>query len=174
LVRTEIIGGQAMPTPYFLVQLREKIGHDLLLLPGVCGLVFNDNEQILLQRRSDTGRWALPGGIMEPDEVPATAVVREVLEETGVKVVPERITGVYTTPPVTYANGDQAQYVLVGFVCRAVEGEPRVNDDESLEVAYFPLNALPELSAAHRTRIEHACAAGPPWFAPTAAYASDV
>jgi 8-oxo-dGTP pyrophosphatase MutT (NUDIX family) len=163
-----------MPTPHFLVQLREKIGHDLLLLPGVCGLVFNDKEQILLQRRSDTGRWAVPGGIIEPGEVPATAVVREVLEETGVKAVPERITGVYTTPSLTYANGDQAQYVLVGFRCRAVEGEPRVNDDESLEVAYFPLNALPELSVAHRTRIAHACAGPSPWFAPAAASVSEV
>ena len=163
-----------MPIPHHLTKLREKIGHDLVLMPGVCALVFNDRGEILLHRRSDTGRWAVPGGIMEPGEVPATAVVREVLEETGVKVVPERITGVYTTPVLTYPNGDLAQYVLTAFACRFVEGTPRVNDDESLEVRFFPLDVLPELSPAHRARIEHARAGGPPWFAPPGASVKDV
>ncbi len=155
-----------MAIPIHVVRLREKIGQELLLLPGVCASVFDERGQILLQRRADSGRWALPGGIMEPGETPATAVVREVLEETGVRAVPERVTGVYTTPLLTYPNGDRAQYVIVGFACRAIEGTPRVNDDESLEVAYFPLDALPDLHPAHRIRIEHARTAESPWFAP--------
>ena len=151
-----------MPIPNYIAQLREKIGPDLMLLPGVCALVLNDKGEILLQRRADSGRWA----------VPATAVVREVFEETGVNVVPERIIGVYTTPLLTYPNGDRAQYVIVGFACRAVDGVARVNDDESLEVAYLPLDALPELHPAHRARIKDACAGGAPWFAPPGASVS--
>ena len=161
-----------MSIPNHIAKLREKTGHDLMLLPGVCALVLNDKGEILLQRRADSGRWGLPGGIMEPGEVPATAVVREVFEETGVTVVPERITGVYTTPLLTYSNGDRAQYVIVGFACRPVGGVARVNDDESLEVAYFPLDALPELHPAHRARIKDACAGGAPWFAPPGASVS--
>lgn len=145
-----------MPIPNFLKSLRARIGHELLLVPGACGLVFNERDEILLHRRSDTGRWALIGGMIEPGEEPADAVVREVFEETGVRVVPERITGVYSTPVVEYPNGDQMQYIITTFRCRPVEGEPRVNDDESLEVRYFPLDALPELRPDHVRRIEHA------------------
>jgi 8-oxo-dGTP pyrophosphatase MutT (NUDIX family) len=144
-----------MPIPKFLSNLREKIGHDLLMLPGVCALVFNDANEILLNRRSDTQKWALLGGIPEPGEEPADAIVREVLEETGVRVQPLRITGVYASPIIAYPNQDRAQYLIVTFYCRAISGEPRVNDDESLEVKYFPLDELPELSAQHRLRIEH-------------------
>jgi len=49
-----------------------------------------------------------------------------------------------------------------------------VNDDESLEVAYFSLDALPELHAAHLARIEHARAAATPWFAPPGASVKDI
>jgi len=47
-----------------------------------------------------------------------------------------------------------------------VEGTPRVNDDESLEIRYFPLEGLPELHPDHRLRIEHAVAGGSAYFKP--------
>src|SRR5205814_6444052 len=98
----------------------------------------------------DTGKWSLIGGMVEPGEEPADAVVRELYEETGLRVEPVRVIGVYTTPVIRYPNGDQAQYVITAFRCRVIEGEPRVNDDESLEVRYFAPDALPELRADHR------------------------
>jgi 8-oxo-dGTP pyrophosphatase MutT (NUDIX family) len=153
-----------MPIPQYIRDLRTKIGHDLILMPGVCGLVFNDAGEILLNRRSDSGRWAVLGGIPEPGEEPAEAVVREVFEETGVRAQPLRITEVGTSPIVNYPNGDRAQYLVVTFYCRAIGGEPRVNDDESLEVKYFPLDRLPEISPQHRLRIEHAAAHAPAAF----------
>ncbi len=150
-------------TDYFKA-IRAKLGHDLLILPGICAMVFNDRGEILLQRRSDTKRWAVIGGMIDPGEEPAETVVREVLEETAVRVLPVRISEVYTTPIITYPNGDKAQFVITAFVCKPLEGEPRVNDDESLEVGYFPLTALPELSPLHRLRIEHAMADNPAAF----------
>ena len=92
---------------------------------------------MLLQRRSDDGEWGLPGGAMEPGEEPAESLVREVREETALEVVPERIVGVYSGPDfrVSYANGDQAMIVSITFACRSLGGEPRINDDESLELA---------------------------------------
>ena len=145
-----------MPVPNFVKQLREKIGHDLLLLPGVSAIVTNDAGHVLLQRRSDFGTWAVIGGMIEPGEEPANAIVREVFEETAVRVEPIRITGVYTSPLITYPNGDRAQYVITVFHCRALGGEPRVNDDESLEVKYFSPHELPELRADHKLRIQQA------------------
>lgn len=145
--------------------LRQQLGHHLLLCPGVCGLVFDSRGRVLLNRRTDTGRWAVLGGMLDPGEDPAAAVVREVLEETGVQVAPERITGVYLTPVITYPNGDQTQYIVTAFRCHAIAGEPHPADDESFEVRYFALDELPPLSDAHRMRIEHAMNDGPAYFA---------
>jgi 8-oxo-dGTP pyrophosphatase MutT (NUDIX family) len=148
----------------YLKQLRDQVGGQLLLLPGVSAIVFNDAGEILLHRRSDNGKWAIMGGIPDPDEPLADALVREVWEETGVKVEPVRVTGVYTSPRVAYPNGDIAQYVIVAFRCRPISGAPRVNDDESLEVRYFKLDELPELSKDHLLRIEHAKIDGTAYF----------
>lgn len=148
----------------FYKSIRAKLGNDLLLVPGICALVFNSRGEILLQKRSDTRRWAVIGGMLDPGEEPANAVVREVREETAVEVLPQRISGVYSTPVITYSNGDRAQFIITAFVCKALDGEPRVNDDESLEVRYFPLTDLPELGSQHRLRIEHAVANQPGAF----------
>jgi len=142
----------------YLHDLRAKIGHDLLLTPGVAAVILNDAGHVLLQRRSDDGEWGLPGGAMEPGEEPAESLVREVREETALEVVPERIVGVYSGPDfrVSYANGDQAMIVSITFACRSLGGEPRINDDESLELRYFPPDALPVMESRHRMRIEDA------------------
>ncbi|MFJ5228994.1 NUDIX hydrolase [Kitasatospora sp. NPDC088391] len=154
-----------MPTPQFILDLREHVGHDPLWLSGVTAVVLDD-DRLLLNRRSDSGRWALLHGVLEPGEQPADAVAREVEEETGVRVRPERITSVVTLPPMVCANGDRAQYLNIAFRCRPLGGEARVNDDESLAVAWWPLDALPPLSANDTLLLEKALADTPsPWFA---------
>ncbi len=164
-----------MPIPEFVTDLRARIGTDLLWLPGVSGVVVDDDGRLLLGRRADTGLWAVVSGILEPGEEPAPAVVREVLEETGVHVEVVALTAVSVTERVRYPNGDQAQYLDVCFWCRPLSGEAHVADDESLEVAWFPADALPEpMAATSRERIARttACIAaqaggGSPatWFA---------
>ena len=147
-----------MATPEFIVRLREKIGHDLLWLVGVSAYVEDDEGRLLLGRRADTGEWALVCGINEPGEEPADTVAREVAEETGVDVVPTALVRVKAAQHLTvYANGDRTQYLDLTFVCRLARGgrsEPRVADDESLEVGWFEQDALPEpLSASTRERM---------------------
>lgn len=109
---------------------------------------------MLLGRRSDTGAWAIVGGIIDPGEQPADAAVRECYEETGVHVVPELLTSVTVSPRITYPNGDRTQYLEITFRCRAVGGEARVNDEESLEVAWFAQDALPELDESNNERLK--------------------
>ncbi len=142
----------------YISALRAKIGHDLLLTPGVAAVIFNDAGHVLLQRRRNDGQWGLPGGAMEPGEEPAQSLVREVREETALEVVPERIVGVYSGPDfrVRYANGDEAMIVSITFACRSLGGEPRVKDDESLELRYFPPDALPPMEPRHGMRIADA------------------
>lgn len=147
-----------MAIPPFLAELRSFVGTRPLWLSAVSAVVLDDEGRLLLGRRADSGRWALIGGILDPGEQPADCVVRECFEETGVTVEPERLTSVTVSPMINYPNGDQAQYLDLTFRCSWVSGEARVNDDESLEVGWFELDALPELDAYSRERIELATA----------------
>jgi len=146
-----------MPIPPYVAHLRKHIGHATLLMPGAAAIVRDEAGRVLLIRRGDNGRWCLPGGMMEPGERIAECVVREVREETGLEVVPVRLVGVYSDPAqtrVTYPNGDEVHFVSVTFECRAVGGALRPDGEESLEVAAFATDALPEaLLPAPRMRI---------------------
>lgn len=145
-----------MPTPEYIAQLRSKIGNELLLLPGVSGVVVDGEpgaERVLLGRRSDNGRWASPAGIVEPGEHPATCIVREIAEEVSVVAVVDRLVLVTTSPPVTYPNGDRCQFVSNVFRCSWVSGEPAVGDEESTDVRWFDVTDLPDLSDQELRRI---------------------
>ncbi|MGZ0235327.1 NUDIX hydrolase [Streptomyces sp. CPS1] len=155
-----------MATPDFIRTLRATAGRQLLWLPGVTAIVFDDEGRVLLGRRSDTRRWTVIGGIPEPGEQPADCAVREVHEETAVHCVPERVVLVQALQPVTYDNGDVCQYMDITFRCKAVGGEARVNDDESLEVGWFAVDALPDLHDFALFRIKQALTEEPTWFAP--------
>ncbi|GHC47062.1 NUDIX hydrolase [Streptomyces cinnamoneus] len=154
-----------MPIPDFLRDLRATAGNRLLWMPGVSAVVLDDAGRVLLGRRSDTGQWSIIGGIPEPGEQPAAAIVREVFEETAVHCVAEKVLLVEALKPVTYPNGDICQFMDICFVARAVGGEACVNDDESLDVGWFEADALPELEDFALTRIKQAASgAAPTWF----------
>ncbi|WP_432967705.1 NUDIX hydrolase [Dactylosporangium sp. CA-233914] len=149
----------------YLRNLRKHVGHDLLLVPGVSAVVLNDSGQLLLGRRSDTGSWSLPAGMIDPGEQPADAIVREVREEAGIEIAVERIAGV-AMHPVQYPNGDRCDYLNVWFRCRHVSGQARVNDEESLDMRWFAPHALPPVEAFARHRIEQTLRDEPAaWFA---------
>ena len=156
-----------MATPDFIREIRASAGHQLLWLPGVSAVVFDEEGRVLLGQRADNHKWALISGIPDPGEQPAVAIVREVYEETGVQCVVERMVAVRSGKQVTYPNGDVCQFMDLCFRARAVGGEARVNDDESLEVGWFALDALPTMSEYHHFRIKQALSDEPTWFEPT-------
>jgi 8-oxo-dGTP diphosphatase len=158
-----------MPMSPYVKRLRRLVGHDLLLLPSVSAVVLNDAGEVLLGQRSDTAQWSLIAGAIDPGEQPATAIVREIYEEAGVHAVVERLSGV-AMHPVVYPNGDQCEYLNLWFRCRAVGGEARVNDDESLAVSWFGVDALPEVEPWVRMRIEVALKDDETWYAQPGAY----
>lgn len=65
----------------YISDIRKHIGHDLVMTVGCGVLIVNDQDQVLLQRRSDTGDWCIPGGALEPYETYEEAATREVREE---------------------------------------------------------------------------------------------
>ena len=143
------------PVPEFVLALREKIGHDALWLPGVTAVV-RRADQLLLVRRADNGQWTPITGIPDPGEEPAVAAVREALEETGVRIRVDRLAATGVHGEIVHANGDRATYLDLTFACTWLEGEAHVADDESSDVRWWPLSALPPMSEIMTARIEAA------------------
>ncbi|GKQ39401.1 NUDIX domain-containing protein [Streptomyces sp. A012304] len=153
-----------MATPDFIREIRATAGHQLLWLPGVSAVVFDDEGRVLLGQRTDNHQWTVITGIPDPGEQPAECAVREVYEETGVRCVPERVVLVRSGREVEYPNGDRCQFMDITFRCRAVGGEARVNDDESLAVGWFAVDALPVMRERQLFRIKQALSDEPTWF----------
>jgi 8-oxo-dGTP pyrophosphatase MutT (NUDIX family) len=138
-----------MAAPDYILKLREKVGHEMLWVPGVRGAVLDESGRVLLCQRADNRQWTLITGMLDPGEEPAAGLVREIFEETGVVAEAERIVNVSTNGPITFPNRDVCTFISVVFRCRFISGEATVNDDESLDVRWFALDALPELPPRH-------------------------
>ena len=125
-------------SPY-LKGIRDRVGHDLVLLPAVSVFIWDDDGRLLLVRGSDTGTWQMVGGAVEPDETPEDAARREAAEETGLELQLTGIRGVIGGPRFnhTYPNGDRVAFVSTMFDARIVSGEPRPDGEETTEVAWL-------------------------------------
>lgn len=101
------------------------------LIPASNMLVINGEGEILLQRRRDTGQWALPGGAQDIGETPAQCAVRECQEETGIIAEVTGFLGVYSNPEhiVAYTDGEIRQQYEVVYIGRPVGGKPTINDE---------------------------------------------
>ena len=153
-----------MPIPEFIVALREHVGPAPLWLPAVAAVVVRPGargDEVLLVRRSDTGEWTPVTGILDPGEEPAVGAEREVLEETGVVAVADRLVWAHATPEIVFDNGDRSSFLSLCFRCSWVSGEPYAADDESSEARWFATGALPELETDQRRRVDHALANAP-------------
>jgi ADP-ribose pyrophosphatase YjhB (NUDIX family) len=126
-----------MISPY-IERLRERVGHDLLLLPSISVLPRDAEGRILLVRLRDSGGWATIGGFVEPDESPADAAVREAKEEAGVDVELGPIVAALGGPRfrVRYPNGDETAYVAVVYEATVVGGAPDPDHEETDAVAW--------------------------------------
>jgi ADP-ribose pyrophosphatase YjhB (NUDIX family) len=139
----------------FFRQIRRFIGNEPFVLPAAAAFIQDKAGDVLLQRRGDTGEWGLPGGAMELGERADETVINEVWEETGLEAEPTRLIGVYSDDAFwfTYPHGDQVKVVSLLFECRAIGGELQADGVESLEVRFFPTDALPPLTERHARRV---------------------
>ena len=119
--------------------LREKIGPTVLEVPTVSILTFDESDRVLLVRHVEGNDWTTPGGMIEPYEIPASAAVREMWEETGLHVALTRLVGVFGGPLCcsTYSNGDKLAWVSTLFAARPLRGTLKPDGEETLEARYF-------------------------------------
>jgi 8-oxo-dGTP pyrophosphatase MutT (NUDIX family) len=125
-------------SPY-IRRIRERIGHDLLLIPAVTVLIWDDGRRLLLARGADTGTWQAIGGGVDPDESPWDAGRRETREETGLEV---QLTGIRAVIGGSrfrqaYPNGDRVAFVATVFDARITGGTLCADGDEIAELAWF-------------------------------------
>jgi ADP-ribose pyrophosphatase YjhB (NUDIX family) len=122
-----------------LEPLRESIFARMSPLVAGTAAIINDDGKILLMRRSDNRLWSMPGGILEVGETPAAGVVREALEETGVRCAPIALVGVYDNR--MWETGVIQHLYKFTFLCKSLDDrppeEPVSHAVETLEIGWF-------------------------------------
>jgi 8-oxo-dGTP pyrophosphatase MutT (NUDIX family) len=132
----------------YLTDLRRLIGNRLILLPGVAAVIHDEAGRLLLQEKSSGEAWSLPAGAIEPGETPQEAIIREVMEETGLVVTSTSILGVFGGREFRYVypNGDQVEYVVTLFKCQTGGGSGVWTDSETKSIRYFTPDDMPPLA----------------------------
>lgn len=113
------------------------------LVPASGVLAVDDRGRVLLQRRRDTGQWAIPMGKQELGETPTECARRETLEETGVEVEITGLVGIFSDPAhiVAYTDGEVRQEFEITYLGRPTGGRPAPNDEAS-DVGWFDVDEL--------------------------------
>ena len=145
--------------PEQLEPLRATVMRQPSAISTADAAIIDEAGRMLLIRRADNGRWAMPGGLLEVGETPAEGAVREALEETGVRCEPLALVAVHDSR-LCGATSPHHLYLFT-FLCRPLDGgqppAPPSHANETLDMAWFAEPDLPEdLSRGHVRRIPEA------------------
>lgn len=128
------------------------------IVVAATAFVLDEEDNVLLIRRSDNGLWAIPGGGQDFGEYIAETAVRETLEETGIKIEITGLVGIYTDPKhvMAYSNGEVRQQFSICFRGKPIGGELHTSH-ESPQVRWVGKSELEDLSIhpSMRLRIDH-------------------
>lgn len=139
----------------YIESLRNIIGTRPIIAPGSAIIVMNQENELLLQLRSDTKDWGIPGGGMELGDSFEETAKKELYEETGLIANHLEILGVASGKEFYYKfpHGDEIYNATVIFKAVDIKGILK-KDEESLELAYFPLDSLPDLKDTTKKILE--------------------
>lgn len=131
----------------YIMNLRKQVGHEPLIGLGATTLVFNEKNEILLNLRTDTNNWGIPGGSMELYETIEETAIRELKEEAGISAEELELVTVLSGKDYyfEYSNGDKLCTVIVLFKVKNYSGTVKVSDKESKELKFFALDKLPNM-----------------------------
>lgn len=129
----------------YIEDLRKIVGHRPLILTGAGMMIFNQNGELLLLRRTDNLTWCFPGGMMEPGETIEETAIREVFEETGLRITEMTLYKIFSGRDhyYRYPNGDETFNISVIYLADKPEGQSIITNEEHLAFNFFSLDALP-------------------------------
>lgn len=133
----------------YIMDLRKYIGHNPVIGVGATTLVFNDKNEILLNLRSDTNTWGIPGGSMELFETAEETAIRELKEEAGITADDLELVTVLSGKDYyfEYPNGDKMCTVIILYKVLNYHGKIEVSDSESRKLQFFDLSHLPAMES---------------------------
>ena len=131
----------------YIQSLRQHIGTRPIIAPGSAIVVLNEHNELLLQLRSDTNDWGLPGGGMEIGDSFEETAQKELYEETGLIAESFELIGLASGKDFYYKfpHGDEIYNATAIFKATSITGNVKKNE-ESKALKYFPLDNLPHLN----------------------------
>ena len=112
----------------------------------VRGVIFDEQDRVLLMREKADGRWSLPGGWADPGEPPSVAVTREILEETGYRSSAVKLLSCWDRELQNNPPPQPVHVYKLFFLFRAEGAVQPAVPRETLGVGWFGLDELPPLS----------------------------
>ncbi len=130
----------------YIMDLRREVGTKPLIIVGASVLIFNENNELLLQLRKDNACWGLIGGSMELGETLEEVAIREMYEESGLIPTDLELLNVFSGQEFyyQYPHGDEVFNVIAAYECHSFSGELKYDEEEATAIAFFPLNQLPK------------------------------
>ena len=140
----------------YIMNMRSKVGHEPIINVGATILVFNENNELLLNLRSDTNDWGIPGGGKELNETLEECAIRELKEETNLDTSDLELVTVLSGNEYyyRYPNNDEVDCVIILYQVKKYSGELNINDGESTKLKFFSLDNLPELELRAKVIID--------------------
>ncbi|WP_394175920.1 NUDIX hydrolase [Guptibacillus hwajinpoensis] len=142
----------------YIKDIRGLVGSRPLILPGVAILLFDENnQQLLLQMRTDNKLWGLTGGFMEPGEAFEETAIRETYEELGVSIDNLSFKEILSGEKLyyQYPNGDEVYSVIAVYSANCENRDFNLDDEEVSKVQFFNLDELPKnINPNHKTVLQ--------------------
>lgn len=130
----------------YISMIRGLVGHTPIILNTAGGILLNNQGQVLLNLRTDTHNWSLPGGYLEYGETYAQACVREFKEDSGLDVEIVNFMKIFDKGETRYPNGDVVQTINALYHVKPVGGQLlSAETDETVRLDYFDFDNLPPL-----------------------------
>ncbi len=127
----------------YIGEMRKFVGHAPIMCVAAMGILYDEDRGLLLEKRTDTGEYCVPGGAIELGESLEEALRREVKEETNLDISNPKLFDIKANVHMVYPNGDEVYYTDVVYVVNEFSGQLKP-DAESTALAFFDISNLPD------------------------------
>lgn len=146
----------------YVQRMRALVGKEPLVVAAAGVLVWDGQQRVLLQQRSDDQTWCIPGGAVEPGERLEDAARRELREETGLIAGELTLLSARSGPEcfLVYPNGDQCQVISLTYRAESWSGHLDLSDPETGELRFHDPLELPDMNSYNRALFKHLTSEG--------------